>query len=359
MSQGPSRGFPSHNYSTIPQTSLPRQPVMNNQQSFQQTIMTSSPPTTIGNSSASPNTRTMSTPNSAQQDKIFCDSCQTFRHVAYFGEKDFKYNVCNLCHTREMQKRKHQMERYDAFDDQQQRNYKQARYQGIQYPATQQQLHTNAPITLNSRSNNSPLPPPPPPPSSSSSQSTPPQVKQSPPIIHGLKNTTTNFSNNKQHIFTPPNSTATMRNQSQLMHPQSVLQNSISLPLPNQQSPHDIPVNTTNDTPNGNLVLPSSAMTTTLTPITTHHKMSASAERASQDIISLDQFVKELEKEIEFDRKPYHLDIGPLMESMGENPGFTQLGRGICERVLEGTKFNFRQVTAFRIQKCMLIFMLI
>jgi hypothetical protein len=57
----------------------------------------------------------------------------------------------------------------------------------------------------------------------------------------------------------------------------------------------------------------------------------------------LDAFVLELKKETTmFDRKQFHLDIEPLIQSKGEAPGFTQLGRGICEYVLEGTKFNFR-----------------
>jgi hypothetical protein len=79
-----------------------------------------------------------------------------------------------------------------------------------------------------------------------------------------------------------------------------------------------------------------------------HHRASTNSgansgvEKASLDVIDLNTFVRELEQEIIFDRKQYHLDIVPLIDSMGEEAGFTQLGRGICERVLEGTKFNFR-----------------
>lgn len=421
MSHGPPRPY-AHNYSNMPASNLSRQQphqsqVINNQQSFQQALVTSSPPT-IGHvqqansnsTSAGSNNTSASSPSSvgrginpnATQETMYCDSCQTFRHVSFFHERDFKYNVCNICHTREMQKRKHQLERYEMYEEQQ-RTYKQARYHQIQYATPQQQqqqqqqhqqqqlppaqLHSSAPINLNSSSaGNSPLPPP--------QTLSSPQIKQSPPssnIMQSLSqvknNTNTNTNNNKSNMFT----NSTMRNQPQLqphLHSQQVMSSTISLPLPNQQTqqqqqspdlhqippasqikhesllhrldksntivsnnlPNPLPPTNSNSTP---ITLPPTtlnqptpnvtASTTVLTPPVTHHKnTSTSAERAAQEVIDLDTFVRELEGETEFDRKQYHLDIGPLMESMGENPGFTQLGRGICERVLEGTKFNFR-----------------
>lgn len=418
MSHGPPRPY-AHNYSNMPASNLSRQPpqqsqVLNSQQTFQQALVTSSPPT-IGHvqqansnsTGAGSNNTSAGSPSSvgrgmnpnATQETIYCDSCQTFRHVSFFNERDAKYNVCNICHTREMQKRKHQLERYEMYEEQQ-RTYKQARYHQIQYATPQQQqhqqyqqqqlppaqLHSSAPINLNSSSaGNSPLPPP--------QTISSPQIKQSPPSasmmlslsqVKNNPNTNSNNNTSKSNMFT----NSTMRNQSQLqphMHSQQVMSSTISLPLPNQQqqqSPdlHQIPpssqikhesllhrldksntiVNTnlpnplppanSNSTP---ITLPSTSLnqptpsttasTTVLTPPVTHHKnTSTSAERAAQEVIGLDTFVRELEGETEFDRKQYHLDIGPLMESMGENPGFTQLGRGICERVLEGTKFNFR-----------------
>lgn len=63
-----------------------------------------------------------------------------------------------------------------------------------------------------------------------------------------------------------------------------------------------------------------------------------------QEVLSLEMFVHALQQETEFDRKQYDVDIEPLIARMGEGAGFSQLGRGICEHVLTGTKFNFRQV---------------
>ncbi|KAF1801144.1 hypothetical protein FB192DRAFT_1384317 [Mucor lusitanicus] len=203
-------------------------------------------------------------------------------------------------------------------------------------------------------------------------------------LSQAKNNANTNTNSSKSNMFT----NSTMRNQSQLqphMHSQQVMSSTISLPLPNQQQqqqspdlhqippsqikhesllhrldksttivntnlPNPLPPTSSSSTP---ITLPSTSLSqptpsattsaTALTPPVTHHKnTSTSAERAAQEVIDLGTFVRELEGETEFDRKQYHLDIGPLMESMGENPGFTQLGRGICERVLEGTKFNFR-----------------
>lgn len=401
MSHGPPRSFPSINYPTIPNNNIPRQQQVLNgqqqqqqQQNFGQALVTSTGPSpTLGHlgqstpnvtasASNSPSntsgggTRGITTPSSTHE-TLYCDSCQTFRHVSFFNERDFKYNVCNICHTRELQKRKHQMERYEMYDEQQ-RTYKQGRYsQPIQQqqqqqmyatplPIQQPQLHSSAPINLGGNSNNSsgsnhtsPLPPP--------QTISSPQIKQSPPTssmmltLAQVNNNTNNASNtsastsasnnntnnNKSHMFSNP----AMRNQSQLqshMHSQQLMQ---PLPLPNQDlhqalkhEPIVLPSTTTsNTTTTSNMTTNTTTTNTVVTPApVTHRTTTSSAERASQDIINFETFVRELEKETEFDRKQYHLDIGPLMESMGEGAGFTQLGRGICEKVLEGTKFNFR-----------------
>lgn len=331
MSHGPPRAYSSQSYSA-----LPRQQVMNNQQPFQQNLINNS--TTL-NSSSNGGGSTTTAANSTQE-TLYCDSCQTFRHVSFFNEKDFKYNVCNLCHAREMQKRKHQLERYEMYEEQQ-RTLKQARYQNaIQYPVSsspQGNNNNNSPITLNdSRSSNTNNTPP-------SQTLASPQIKTSSSPI--MLNQTTSPHNSK-NVFTPTTPNTSMRNQSQLQSHMHSLQPSITLPsLPpqlQQQSPpspqdlHDKSSNSNNSnlTP---IMLPNNPIFDSPTPTSSN-----SSSGAEKDTIDLDQFVKELEKETEFDRKQYHLDIELLMNTLGENAGFTQLGRGICEKVLEGTSFNFR-----------------
>lgn len=289
MSHGPPRAYSS--YSTIPNR------MNNNPPSFQTSLISN-------------NNNNGSTTSGSTQETLYCDSCQTFRHVSFFNERDFKYNVCNICHSREIQKRKHQLERYEIYEEQQ-RTLKQAKYQAIQYPTqppapapapAPTSSTSNAPITLNNS----------PPPSTSSSPAT--------------------TSSSVMHTLNPsPKYTPTMRNQSQL---QSHMQPSLPS-LPSQPESPTLP--------------PQEFNSKSLTPISnpifdspTPSSSSSSKLTEKDSTIDLDQFVKELEKETEFDRKQYQLDIEALMESLGENAGFTQLGRGICEKVLEGTTFNFR-----------------
>jgi hypothetical protein len=367
MSQGPSRAFPTQNYTAIPNVPIqPRQQqqlqmqhsaLSNQQQSYPQFIngTNSSAPNNSTNSNTngtySPNNNRSTTAANGVTDNLYCDSCQTFRHVSFFHERDFKYKVCNVCQTRDIQKKKHQIEKYELYEEQQ-KNYKHpTRYQ--------QQLHSSSsPINLSSNSNsNSNSSPPLPPPQSMSS---PPQIiKQSPPTTH-IINTSHLYNNSPSpSSIAPIIITATKRNQSRMQR-QSIQASAISLPLPAPQQQQD----SLSQSPNNNLThiitptrtaitststattssspAPAPGANTILTPPVTHHKSSTAAERAALDMIDLDTFVRELEKETHFDRRQYHLDIGPLIESIGDNPSFTQLGRGICGRVLEGTKFNFR-----------------
>lgn len=388
MSQGPSRAFSTQNYTTIP--NVPIQPRQQQQLHMQRSALNTQqqqpyPQLMNGGTSSSSNCagtstgtydpigngigRSAATSNGITE-SLYCDSCQTFRHVSVFRERDFKYKMCNLCQTRDIQKKKHQMEGYEMYEEQQ-RSYKHSsRYQQqVQY--NQQQLHSSStPINLKSNSssaNSSPLPP-----------TSPQIIKQSPPA---------NTHNNNSHLYNNTSSPSTnttpiviaastnvMRSR---MQQQPIQSSTISLPLPalQQQDLHHIPSNQQRQdsllhrldkvpTTNNNLTplaLPSPhfitedvvvTATASITPVpvpstnttttATHNKSSTVAERAALNVISLDTFVKELEKENVFDRRQYHLDIRPLTESIGDNPSFTQLGRGICSKVLEGTKFNFR-----------------
>ena len=383
MSHGPPRTFQSQAYSTLQTNPIPRQQAIAGQQVFQHALVTTGPSATINqlgqnnNNSTNGTTSNNGSPSSisntgskATNAKIYCDSCQTFRHSNFFNDTEFKYNVCNICHNREMQKRKHQLERYEIYEEQ--RSYKQARFTSpqqshLQY--TQQQI--TAPINMNNNNSSnansnsggggnsggsthtSSLTPP---------QTIPsPQIKQSPPAssillpqqqINSNNNGNTNNTNNG-NMFT----NASMRNPSQLqshLQAQQAMQSAISLPLPNHTSTEKDQNNTKTmplNLPSTNVISPNALATpqpthSTSSPTTTiiHHRANSSSavEKASLDVIDFPTFVRELEKETVFDRKQYHLDIIPLMDSMGENAGFTQLGRGICERVLEGTKFNFR-----------------
>jgi hypothetical protein len=408
MSQGPSRAFPTQNYTAIPNVPIqPRQQqqlqmqhsTLNNQhQPYPQLmngVRNSTPISPTSNNTSnninntySPNNNSIGRATTSTMDSLYCDSCQTFRHISFFHERDFKYKVCNLCQTRDIQKKKHQMEKYEMYEEQQ-RNYKHpTRYQQqIQY--NQQQLHSSStPINLNSGSNggnSSPLPPP------QSISSSPQIIKQSPPTAHIIN------SNSQPHLYnsnsSPPSPTTNtttpiiiaatrnpMRNQPHIQQ-QSIQSSTISLPLPTppQQDIHQIPSNqprqdnllnrldkaqatSASNNNTASLSLPSTNIITPIrtaissasianppasapsisNPPTTHHKSSTTAERATLDVLSLDAFVQKLEKETHFDRKQYHLDITTLIESIDGSPSFTQLGRAICGKILEGTKFNFR-----------------
>ncbi|KAI8366447.1 hypothetical protein EDC96DRAFT_166465 [Choanephora cucurbitarum] len=437
MSHGPSRAYPSHSYSAMSPNTMARQQVMSSPQSFQQIVASSSPnlgnmgspssnsnPNVVAtsanavanspvstrtisnrlqasksptsNASAAPSNSSKSTSGGAlsAQDKLYCDSCQTFRSIDIFVKKDHTYNVCRICQNREMQKKKQHAERFEVFEEQQQRN-KQQRF--IQYtaPSSSQQQQALSPTLLNNSNNNtsnksnlnnnnhhtssnattgnntmnshvfSPLAH-----SASSSNSgnntdtssnTPSHIKSS-STASGSNHTR---HNNDKHVYTTINSMPQV--QSHL--PPQTMQSSISLPMPTQQQEmqqmkneafihrlekSNMMNNTQNSTNPMTSIMPATSVTSTsnalgssvdrngTNTITTHHKASAALERASQTVISLEAFVHELERESEFDRKTYHLNIQPLIIRLGSNPGFTQLGRAICEHVLEGTKFNFR-----------------
>jgi hypothetical protein len=265
---------------------------------------------------------------------MYCDSCQTFRHVAFFNERDFKYGICTLCQNREVQKRKQQLERYEIYEEQQR---KQARYQ-MQY-ATAPQLPPSHPIQSQIHS----------PISLGHTPASSPQIKQSSPSIVP---TLSSQINPTKPLFSSP-----MRNQTQM---QSNLHQQMIQALPTQDIQSATPstgatASTSTAAVGGSTVTvthPSLPPPTQTAPPQRQEKpivmptsigrTSQLMDRQSQEVITFEVFVSLLERETEFDRKQYHLDISPLMETMGEGAGFTQLGRGICEHVLKGTKFNFR-----------------
>ncbi|KAI8883369.1 hypothetical protein K501DRAFT_91345 [Backusella circina FSU 941] len=350
MSHNQARTFPSHGFSNMPTTAIPRQQIMN--QPFQPggpspTLShpsgsnAVSPSSTPRNSSSTTITHSLNGPSSsnsgtsvsapATQETMYCDSCQTFRHVAFFNERDFKYGICTLCQNREVQKRKQQLERYEMYEEQQR---KQARYQ-MQY-ATAPQLTPSHPIQSQIHS----------PISLGHAPASSPQIKQSSPSIVP---TLSSQINPTKPLFSSP-----MRNQTQM---QPNLHQQMIQALPTQ----DIQPTTSNTTttPSTSATSTPSAVTVAHQPLPQRHekritmntsisRTSQHMDRQSQEVITLDMFINLLERETEFDRKQYHLDISPLMETMGEGAGFTQLGRGICEHVLKGTKFNFRIVVVQR-----------
>ncbi|RCH77878.1 hypothetical protein CU098_002656 [Rhizopus stolonifer] len=298
MSHGPPRAYSSHNYSAISPNTMARQQVMNSPQSFQQTV-SDSPPTTLGQISSNKNTNN-SASNSpghsggritagSTQETLYCDSCQTFRHISFFPERDYKYNVCNICRSREMQKRKQQMERFEiaganaghiANNNNSKQSFTSPNNLSQMQPSLKSQ--TTTPLSLPSQQQ---------------------QQSKRDGLLHRLEKSKTPDQNKIPSSSTIITTTSKRARESA---PKTPLQ--IPLPLPRP-----------------------------------HHKLTSTvAERATQNVISLEEFVRELGQETEFDRNHYHVDIRPLLESLGSNAGFTQLGRAVCERVLEGTKFNFR-----------------
>ncbi|RCI01510.1 hypothetical protein CU097_015922 [Rhizopus azygosporus] len=251
-----------------------------------------------------------------------------------------------MCSDRELQKRLYNKERYEQYEEQQ-KNLKHNRYSIQQHQQRQQQTYSvqtatsvyaqqaqvpphyansnntaanptpapstssqipmqlpQMPIGLGGGNASANLPPPPNLATPTNSNNASPQIStlSSSSMMLGI-NMKGNNSSNKQHTF-----------QTQQLHMHQVIQP--SLPLPN--------------------------------PSIAAQKNRASNRAASNasiatnvNLISLDEFVEELKRHIDFDRKLYHIDIQSLIESMGPSAGFTQLGRKICEKVLEGTKFNF------------------
>ncbi|KAG1494061.1 hypothetical protein G6F47_009316 [Rhizopus delemar] len=357
MSIGPHRT--SYGFSTIPSTSNPlsRQHMMN-APAFQQVMtLVPSPNPSLStqtnpknnNSSNSSNNAALSRHSGAggNAQTLYCDNCQTFRHISFFQEKDFKYNVCRLCSEREMQKRMVNKERYEQYEEQQ-KNLKHNRYpispysqqqQQHQHQQQQQQTTTSSAYTPNQTS---PLFP-------GSSANSPPQTSSQ--LSLQLPQMPINLGGNNPANLPPPPNLATPNNSN---HPSPQLNASSSSMMlgmnMNNSKSHLFPVNNTNRNDHHQqqqqihmhqiiqppLPLPPRSKATPRLSST-----SSSSSAVNVDLISLDEFVEELKKHVDFDRKLYHLDIQPLMEGMGSSAGFSQLGRGICEKVLEGTRFNF------------------
>ncbi|KAI8887121.1 hypothetical protein K501DRAFT_283421 [Backusella circina FSU 941] len=151
-----------------------------------------------------------------------------------------------------------------------------------------------------------------------------------------------NNSNSTKHVFPSSSKTNSTASSSSPIHTQPLQHSHIiqSLPLalpPATSSSIGSSIFTKPETTQNKNTTNSSTRKPTINNSRNHN-----SDKFSQQLITLDAFVLELKKEMTmFDRKQFHLDIGPLIQSMGESPGFTQLGRGICEYVLEGTKFNF------------------
>ncbi|KAG1147634.1 hypothetical protein G6F38_004076 [Rhizopus arrhizus] len=362
MSIGPHRT--SYGFSTIPSTSNPlsRQHMMN-APAFQQvmTLVPSPNPSLSTQTNAKNNSSSNSSNNAAlsrhsraggNAQTEYCDNCQTFRHISFFQEKDFKYNICRLCNEREMQRSMANKERYEQYEEQQ-KSLKHNRYPISPYSQQQQQQHQQQqhqqqrqqtttssaytpnqtsplfpgssassppqtssqlslqlpqmPITLGGN-NPANLPPPPnlaTPNNSNNSNNPSPQLNaSSSSMMLGM-----NINNSKSHLFPVNNSNRNDHHQQQQIHMHQIIQP--PLPLPQRSK------------------------------ATTRLSSTSSSSAVNVDLISLDEFVEELKKHVDFDRKLYHLDIQPLIEGMGSSAGFSQLGRGICEKVLEGTRFNF------------------
>ncbi|KAG0188308.1 hypothetical protein DFQ28_005105, partial [Apophysomyces sp. BC1034] len=308
------------------------------------------------------------------QDTAMCESCRKLRHISYFHvERELKCNVCDYCRSHEIQKRKciEGMEVYEGP----QRTFKQARFSPYQPQSTQPQLHHLSPHSIQAQ-----LHTPTPlglPHQSPQQMSHPPLAKPSPPPPQpppSLPPTSMMSAMPQQQTSKPSHlfAASPMRTQSQLQshgHPQ-MMQPSMSLPLPlppQEQIPqHQSLISHPSATPSP---LPHEAKqisplqtqqqrrpTEKTMPVMLPAAMAAASnganrstpspsissnDKSNQDIISLDTFVGALQQETEFERKQYTVDITPLIINMGDNAGFTQLGRAICERILIGTKFNF------------------
>jgi hypothetical protein len=284
---------------------------------------------------------------------LYCDNCQTFRDNSVVQEKGFKYNVCRWCSEREMQKRMANKERYEQYEEQQ-KNLKHNRYpispysqqqqqQQHQQQQQQQQTTTSSAYTPNQTS---PLFP-------GSSANSPPQTSSQ--LSLQLPQMPITLGGNNPANLPPPPNLATPNNSNNSNNPSPQLNASSSSMMlgmnMNNSKSHLFPVNNTNRNDHHQqqqihmhqiiqppLPLPQRSKTTTRLSSTS----SSSSSAVNVDLISLDEFVEELKKHVDFDRKLYHLDIQPLIEGMGSSAGFSQLGRGICEKVLEGTRFNFR-----------------
>ncbi|KAI8379537.1 uncharacterized protein BYT42DRAFT_330365 [Radiomyces spectabilis] len=172
MSHGPPRAFQALGYSSMRPTNLAPQshhhPIPTSQQAFQALAATTAMPHTtlplhnnhaqglaassavaVGAAGGQGAPHSGPKPPGTSHESLYCNSCQSFRHVSYFyGERDLKYNVCDLCRSRDFQKRKHQMERYEMYEEQQRKYKQQARFSHqyqAQAQATSQQQQQQQP----------------------------------------------------------------------------------------------------------------------------------------------------------------------------------------------------------------------
>jgi hypothetical protein len=75
--------------------------------------------------------------------------------------------------------------------------------------------------------------------------------------------------------------------------------------------------------------------------------MPSNTHNQALEVLSPDAFVEALHQSQNFERKQFAIAMAPIVAEVGSEAGFTQLGRAVCDRVLKGTGYNFRQVFFF------------
>jgi hypothetical protein len=70
--------------------------------------------------------------------------------------------------------------------------------------------------------------------------------------------------------------------------------------------------------------------------------MPSNTHNQALEVLSPDAFVETLRQSQNFERRQFAIDMAPIIAEAGNEPGFTQLGRAVCDRVLQGTGYNFR-----------------
>ncbi|KAI8148065.1 hypothetical protein BJV82DRAFT_315875 [Fennellomyces sp. T-0311] len=385
MSHGPPRAFQPHAYPTpMPAPSHHRPPMMNAHLQTMTTVASAQPlspaqhnqqATAAAAAAAAAaavggnNTSSSGGHMTGSHDSIYCDGCQNVRPASYFpGERRLDYNVCEVCRSREMQKRKQQLERYsnDVYEESQRTFKHNTRppppFQQYQYAHQQPHMQHLSPQSLQQQQQHLQAPAPLRMPASS------PQIKPTLPLsssmIPGMQQVNkplfpSSLRPQVHHVPVSLPLTLPQQQQQQQTHhefnQQSPLPSHPPPPLAqppprqlhdsDQQMPIRMPV-IENEKPQApppppQTTTPTSTSTAT-TATTTNRSPSKQTDTSCQDILSPEAFVYALQQETEFERKQYVVDINPLIARLGSEAGFTQLGRAICEHILAGTKFNFR-----------------
>ncbi|CAM0138379.1 hypothetical protein VKS41_002929 [Umbelopsis sp. WA50703] len=368
MSHGP----PTYNtYPPIPSPTLPSQTQIVSPHAFQP-LHPQSRPNGSQHTQGMPQPRQDATTVGVGADmipgpppNIYCERCQQARPSDFFEASGaLRYNMCSICRSRDAQRRRNtEIDRYEqashhynAQQRQQQSNVASASSQPQQpqqqprpYPTHVQtgyqhlRSHPQLPPQVSPHMHQSQLPlspmqtqmlPPQPPPlrSQSHMQQSPipssPQLRQLPPQQLAPPQNVVQQQNRQQAQQQPPPTAQQQQAASNWMRQQPPQAPDPVKPSPTTTASGRTDAKRSNARANG----PQGGTLLNM-PSNTHN--------SSLEVLSPEVFVETLRQSQNFERKQFAIDMAPIIAEAGNEAGFTQLGRAVCDRVLQGTGYNF------------------